>query len=61
MGLGARAFHCAVLVEKRLAREKPIRPDFVGLSIAERFVFGYGMDAKGYWRNLPEIRAMREN
>jgi hypoxanthine phosphoribosyltransferase len=23
-------------------------------------VFGCGMDAKGYWRNLPEIRAMRE-
>ena len=27
----------------------------------DRFVFGYGMDAKGYWRNLPEIRAMRES
>jgi hypoxanthine-guanine phosphoribosyltransferase len=22
-------------------------------------VFGCGMDAKGYWRNLPEIRAMK--
>jgi len=60
LALGAASFHCAVLVEKRLARKKPIRPDFVGLEIADRFVFGYGMDAKGYWRNLPEIRAMRE-
>jgi hypoxanthine phosphoribosyltransferase len=59
--LGAASFHCAVLVEKRLARAKPIRADFVGLEIADRFVFGYGMDAKGYWRNLPEIRAMRES
>src|SRR3954465_6910144 len=58
--LGAASFHCAVLVEKRLARKKPIRADFVGLEIVDRFVFGYGMDAKGYWRNLPEIRAMRE-
>lgn len=57
--LGAREFYCAVLVEKVLQREKPIAPDFVGLSIADRFVFGYGMDAKGYWRNLPEIRAIR--
>jgi len=57
--LGAASFHCAVLVEKRLARAKPIRADFVGLEIADRFVFGFGMDAKGYWRNLPEIRAMR--
>src|SRR5687768_18507039 len=60
LDLGASAFHCAVLVEKMLARPKPIAPDFVGLQIADRFVFGCGMDAKGYWRNLPEIRAMRE-
>ena len=59
--VGAASFHCAVLVEKRLARAKPIRADFVGLEIVDRFVFGYGMDAKGYWRNLPEIRAMRES
>jgi hypoxanthine phosphoribosyltransferase len=58
--LGAASFHSAVMVEKRLARAKPIRADFVGLEIPDRFVFGYGMDAKGYWRNLPEIRAMRE-
>ena len=59
--LGAASFHCAVLVEKILRRSKPIAPDFVGLRIEDRFVFGYGMDAKGYWRNLPEIRAMRGN
>jgi hypoxanthine phosphoribosyltransferase len=61
LDLGAATFHCAVLVEKRLAQPKPIRADFVGLEIADRFVFGYGMDAKGFWRNLPEIRAMRES
>jgi hypoxanthine phosphoribosyltransferase len=58
--LGARSFHCAVLVEKDLKVEKPIKADFVGLRIADRFVFGCGMDAKGFWRNLPEIRAMKE-
>ncbi len=58
LALGAEAFQCAVLVEKMLSREKPIRADFVGLRIPDRFVFGYGMDAKGFWRNLPEIRAM---
>jgi hypoxanthine phosphoribosyltransferase len=58
--LGAASFHCAVLVEKKLRVQKPIRADFVGLQIEDRFVFGYGMDAKGYWRNLPEIRAMRD-
>ena len=58
--LGATRFHCAVLVEKTLEKSKPITPDFVGLRIPDRFVFGCGMDAKGFWRNLPEIRAMRE-
>jgi hypoxanthine phosphoribosyltransferase len=59
--LGAASFHCAVLVEKILQRPKPIRADFVGLEIQDRFVFGYGMDAKGFWRNLPEIRALRDH
>jgi hypoxanthine phosphoribosyltransferase len=57
---GATTFLCAVLVDKALARPKPISADFVGLRIADRFVFGCGMDARGYWRNLPEIRAMKE-
>jgi hypoxanthine phosphoribosyltransferase len=60
LGLGADDFRCAVLVEKILREKKPIAADFVGLRIPDRFVFGCGMDAKGYWRNLPEIRAMRE-
>ena len=58
--LGAREFYCAVLVDKTLQMKKPIRADFVGLTIPDRFVFGCGMDAKGHWRNLPEIRAMRD-
>ena len=44
---------------RRLGRAKPITADFVGLRIPDRFVFGCGMDAKGYWRNLPDIRAIR--
>jgi len=61
LALGAAEFFCAVLVDKTLARAKPIAADFVGLTIPDRFVFGCGMDAKGYWRNLPEIRAMKES
>jgi hypoxanthine phosphoribosyltransferase len=60
LALGASLVLSAVLVEKTLAAAKPIKADFVGLRIPDRFVFGYGMDAKGYWRNLPEIRAMRD-
>lgn len=59
LALGAASFHSAVLVEKTLQKTKPINADFVGIRIPDRFVFGCGMDAKGLWRNLPEIRAMR--
>lgn len=60
LGLGATAFLCAVLTEKDLDVAKPIKADFVGLKIPDRFVFGCGMDARGYWRNLPEIYALKE-
>jgi hypoxanthine phosphoribosyltransferase len=60
LDLGAQSVQCAVLVEKVLKEPKPIKADFVGLTIPDRFVFGCGMDAKGFWRNLPEIRAMKE-
>ena len=56
---GAAEFLCAVLLDKNIGRPKPITADFVGLRIEDRFVFGCGMDAKGFWRNLPEIRAMK--
>jgi len=59
LDLGAASVLCAVLAEKILPGPKPIAADFVGLRIPDRFVFGCGMDAKGLWRNLPEIRAMQ--
>lgn len=56
---GATHFLCAVLAEKELGRPKPITADFTGLTVPNRFVFGCGMDAQGYWRNLPEIYALK--
>ena len=50
----------AVFADKANGRSKPIAADFCGLSVPDRFVFGYGMDAKGAWRHLPEIYAMKE-
>ena len=60
LGQGAQAFFCAVLTDKLLDRRKPIAADFVALRVPDRFVFGCGMDARGYWRNLPEIYALKE-
>ncbi len=49
----------AVLAQKILGRPAAVEADFVGLTVPDRYVFGYGMDYKGYWRNLPEIYAVR--
>jgi hypoxanthine phosphoribosyltransferase len=56
---GARAVHCAVFADKAIGRAKPIQPDFVGLSVPDRYVFGFGMDVEGAWRNLPAIYALK--
>lgn len=60
LALGAKEFYCAVFADKLNGREKPLYADFVGLELPDRFVFGYGMDVHGAWRNLPAIYAVRE-
>ena len=59
---GAAEVLTAVFADKNLERpghEKPIRADFLGVVLPNRFVFGYGMDVKGAWRNLPAVYAVR--
>ena len=58
LALGAKQVLSAVLVEKTLGHTKPIRADFVGLEVPNRYVFGSGMDAYGWWRNLSSIYAL---
>ena len=58
LALGAKNVLSAVLVEKKLNHIKPIVADFVGLEVPDRYVFGYGMDAYGWWRNLSAIYAL---
>ena len=48
----------AVLTDKANGLAKPVRADFVGLEVPDRYVFGCGMDIYGLWRNLPAIYAL---
>jgi hypoxanthine phosphoribosyltransferase len=59
--LGAHEVRTAVLVQKshnRVATD--MQPDFVGLTVPDRYVFGCGMDYKNYLRNLPAIYAVHD-
>ena len=58
--MGAAHVWSAVLTNKDNGLAKPIRADFVGLDVPDRYVFGCGMDAYGLWRNLPAIYALKD-
>lgn len=58
--LGARQVLVAVFADKRIPRRKPLAADFAGIDLPDRYVFGFGMDVHGLWRNLPAVYALRE-
>ena len=59
--LGAREVLLAAFAVKERARTRgQVMADFTGIRVPDRFVFGFGMDVGGSWRNLPSIRALAE-
>lgn len=54
---GASSIYSAVLINKKLQKKKPISADFVGLETEDHYLYGYGMDYKGYLRNAMGIYA----
>ena len=58
MAMGATAFYSAVFADKEIGKEKPIEANFAGIRLPNRYVFGFGMDVHGAWRNLPAVYAV---
>jgi hypoxanthine phosphoribosyltransferase len=51
-----------VMLEKQRNDGPPItNADYIGFSIPDEFVVGYGLDYDGYYRNHPEIVTLRED
>jgi hypoxanthine phosphoribosyltransferase len=50
-----RTLRIAALLDKPTRRKKPIEADYVGFSIPDEFVVGYGLDYAEKYRNLPDI------
>lgn len=58
---GCASVHSAVLLDKQHDRkEAGVEVDFVGLEVADQYLFGYGMDYKDYLRNAAGIYAIAE-
>lgn len=58
LDMGAKEVILAVFADKAIGKVKPVKADIVGITIPNRFVVGFGMDAYGYWRNLPGLWAI---
>jgi len=52
---GPKAFRIAALLDKPSRRKLDIHGDYVGFTIPDEFVVGYGLDYAEMHRNLPDI------
>jgi hypoxanthine phosphoribosyltransferase len=59
---GAEKVYTATVVDKKRERDPggTLQADFTGLYIEDLFLFGYGLDYEGYFRNLDGIYALME-
>ena len=53
--MNAKTVQTCVLLDKPSRREIPVTIDYLGHTIQDLFVVGYGMDFKDRFRNLPYI------
>jgi hypoxanthine phosphoribosyltransferase len=53
-----RSVRVCALLDKAARREVPIELAYVGFTIPDEFVVGYGLDLGGRYRNLPYIAAL---
>lgn len=59
--LGASEVKIAVLCKKIIPGFEPaIAADYIALEVPDAYVFGYGMDYEGGWRNAPGIYQLKK-
>ena len=58
--LGARTVQICVLLSKKRKRVHAVKARWVGFSIKDEFVVGYGLDLDQRYRALPSIRTLPE-
>ena len=55
-----RSLKICTLIDKRARREVEIEADYVGISMDDGFIIGYGLDHDERYRNLPDIYLVEE-
>jgi len=54
-----RSLKVVTLLDKPSRRVRPVQADYVGFTIPDVFVVGYGLDYAQKFRNLPDVRILR--
>ena len=60
LDMGAARVVLVAFAEKNTGATKPVKADYIGLTVPGQFVIGFGMDIEGFWRNLPDIRVLKK-
>lgn len=55
---GPKQVRTACLLSKPSRRKIDVRVEYIGFTIEDRFVVGYGLDYSGHFRHLPEIAVL---
>jgi len=55
-----KSLKAVVLLDKPARRTRPARADYVGFTIPDDFVVGYGLDYAEKYRQLPDVRILRQ-
>ncbi len=57
---GAKSVKLVALLDKPSRRERPVKIDYLGFTIPDAFVVGYGLDFAERYRNLPYIGVVKD-
>lgn len=57
----AASVRICTLLDKPSRRKVEVPLDYIGFEVPDRFVVGYGLDFRGYYRNLPYIGVLDED
>ncbi|MBN1823829.1 MAG: hypoxanthine phosphoribosyltransferase [Endomicrobiales bacterium] len=57
---GALSVRTCVLLDKVSARKTPVRVDYRGFTVPDRYVIGYGLDYNEHYRGLPHIAVIED-
>jgi hypoxanthine phosphoribosyltransferase len=57
---GAKSVEVVTLLDKPDGRVVPFKPKYIGITIPNEFVVGFGLDYNEYYRNLPYVGILKK-